>query len=69
MTRKCFLTHRGHWITREQLLINDNPNTPEDLLSQSAIHFWNVPSNCLPKVQVLRVRLTVQCSLDPSCAL
>jgi len=53
MTRKCFLTHRGHWITREQLLINDNPNTPEDLLSQSAIHFWNVPSNCLPKVQAI----------------
>ena len=52
MLKPVFLTHRGEWQMHNKVLINDQPHRFGGLGDQPDIHFWDIPLECIPKVQV-----------------
>eukprot|EP00668_Euglena_longa_P003191 GGOE01003734.1.p1 GENE.GGOE01003734.1~~GGOE01003734.1.p1 ORF type:complete len:1439 (-),score=488.44 GGOE01003734.1:246-4562(-) len=52
-TKPVFLSHRGDWVMHDVLLINDQPQRFAGLGDQPDIHFWDIPVECIPKIQAV----------------
>jgi len=60
LTQKpVFLTHRGEWVMHPKVLLNDQPHRFTGLGDQPDIHFWDVPLECIPKVQAITAALGI----------
>jgi len=58
-TKPLFLTHRGDWVVHDKVIINDQPGRFTGLEDQPDIHFWDIPLECIPKVQAIARALRI----------